>query len=83
MQAFIESWTTCWTLVLGLGYIGRKIYWPGLAVLCGDTAVQAMMLASGAVVLGLCLLGFAPAGLSVSGWAIGMVLIRRTVFAAE
>jgi hypothetical protein len=80
---FIESWTMCWTLVLALGYIGRKIYWPGLAVLCGDIAVHAMLLASGTVVAGLCLYGFAPAGLSLSGWAIGMVLIRRTVFAAD
>ena len=83
VQLFIESWTACWTLVLGLGYIGRKIFWPGLAVLCSDAAVNAMVFSSGAVVMIFCLTGFAPAGLTVSGYAIGMVLIRKTVFAAD
>jgi len=83
VQLFIDSWTSSWTLVLGLGYLGRKLYWPGLAALCSDVAVHAMLLTSGAVVFVFCLDGFAPAGLTVSGWAIGMVLIRRTIFAAD
>lgn len=69
--------------MLALGYVGRKMYSPALGALCGDIAVHAMLLASGAAVLVLCLSGFAPAGLSISGWAIGMVLIRRIAFTAD
>src|SRR5262245_12034858 len=41
VRLFVESWTNCWTLVLGLGYIGRVLYWPALASLCSETAARA------------------------------------------
>jgi len=83
VRLFVESWTSCWTLVLGLGYIGRTLYWPSLASLCGEGAVRAMILSSMIVVFVFCTQGFPPAGLFVSGWAIGMTLIRRTVLTPE
>lgn len=83
VRLLVESWTNCWTLALGLGYIGQKLYWPGLAVLFSDTAARAMFLSSMALVLVFCTTGFPPAGLFISGWAIGMTLIRKTVLTGD
>lgn len=83
VRLFVESWTNCWTLALGLGYIGRTLYWPALAALCSETAARAMFFSSMVVVLVFCTQGFPPAGLFLSGWAIGMTLIRRTVLSSS
>jgi hypothetical protein len=83
VRLFVESWTNCWTLALGLGYVGRILYWPALASLCSEAAVRAMIFSSMAVVLVFCTQGFPPAGLFISGWAIGMTLIRKTVLTSE
>jgi hypothetical protein len=78
VRLFIDSWSSCWTLVLGLGYIGRTLYWPALAALGSEIAAQTMMASSLAVVLVLCLSGFAPAALMIAGWAVALTLLRRT-----
>ena len=79
MRLFVDSWTSSWTLVLGLGYIGRKLYWPGLSALNNDTSAKAMVLTSLAVVLALCVIGFSAAAFAIAGWAICISLLRRTV----
>jgi hypothetical protein len=83
VRLFVESWTMSWTLVLGLGYIGQMMAWPALSRLGRDGAMQAMVVASLAVVFGLCAAGYPPAGLSVSGWAIGLSLLRRVLNSPE
>jgi hypothetical protein len=79
IRLFVESWTMCWTLVLGLGYIGQTMALPGLSVLGGNNAARALVAASMVIVLGLCVAGFAAAALSIAGWTIGINLIRKTV----
>jgi hypothetical protein len=83
VRLFVESWTTSWTLVLGLGYIGGALAWPALRALGEDRVVRLMLLATGAVVLAMSLSGFPLAGLSVAGWAIGLTLIRHLVLSAD
>jgi hypothetical protein len=83
IRTFVESWTSTWTLVLGLGYIGRMLAWPALGRLGAEATVNLMMFASLAAVLALCIAGYAPAALSVSGWAIGLNLLRRIVTSPE
>jgi hypothetical protein len=79
----VESWTTSWTVVLGLGYIGQTMSWPELGLLGRDGAMRVMVLATLAAVLGLCVAGYAAAGMAISGWAIGLTLLRRIVTAPE
>jgi hypothetical protein len=79
VRAFVESWTASWTLVIGLGYIGQMLAWPALSRLGHDGAMRALIFASLIVVLFLCLCGFPPAGLSVSGWVIGLTLLRKAL----
>jgi hypothetical protein len=57
--------------------------WPALSRFGRDATMHAMVAASLAVVLILCLAGFPPAGLSVTGWAIGISLLRRLVTAPD
>jgi hypothetical protein len=79
VRLFVESWTTCWTLVLGLGYLGAMMAWPQLAVLGTDKVVRLMAFASTVVVFCLCLSSFPAAAVSVTGWVIGITVIRRLV----
>jgi hypothetical protein len=79
VRLIVESWTTSWTLVLGLGYIGQTLAWPEMGRLGSDTAARALVIASVAIVLALGLAGFPAAGLAVAGWAIGINLIRKIV----
>lgn len=83
VRLFVESWTTCWTLVLALGYVGALFAWPEMQVMNSDRVARVMVLASIIVVLGLCLYGFAAAALSITGWAIGLNLIRHLVLSAD
>jgi hypothetical protein len=76
---FVESWTVCWTLVLGLGYIGRRLMWPELAAFGSDAVARLMVLASIAAVTFLSFVGFFGAGFMITGWAIGLNLIRCVV----
>jgi hypothetical protein len=79
VRLFVESWTTCWTLVLGAGYLGLMMAMPQLAALCTDRVARAMAYASMGVVLALCLAGYPAAALSITGWVIGISVIRRLV----
>jgi hypothetical protein len=79
VRLFVESWTSCWTLILGLGYLGGMLAWPQLAELGNERVARFMSYASMGVVLGLCLTSFPAAALSVTGWVIGISLIRRLV----
>jgi hypothetical protein len=79
VRLFVESWTMSWTLILGMGYIGQTMASPALALLGGTGMARALVLASLAVVLGLCATGFSAAALSIAGWTIGINLIRKTV----
>ena len=77
VRLFVESWTTCWTIVLGAGYLGAMLAWPQLAALGTDRVAQFMAFASAGVVLGLCLCSFPAAALSITAWVIGLSIIRR------
>jgi hypothetical protein len=79
VRLVVESWTSSWTLVLGLGYIGQTLAWPELGRLGSDTTARTLVLASVAIVLALGLAGFPAAGLAVTGWAIGINLIRKII----
>jgi hypothetical protein len=79
IRLFVESWTSSWTLVLGMGYIGHALGWPSLSVLGGNAAARTMVIATMAIVLGLCVAGFSPAALSIAGWTIGINIIRKSV----
>jgi hypothetical protein len=83
VRQFVESWSTCWTIVLGLGYLGGLLHWPAMHAMVSDRVARAMVLSSAAVVLLMCVSGFAAAALSISGWAIGLSLIRRLVLSPE
>jgi hypothetical protein len=82
VRLFVESWTTCWTIVLGVGYLGAMVSSPQLAALGTDRVARFMIFASIAVVLGLCASAFPAAALSVTGWMIGLSIIRRLVLNA-
>jgi hypothetical protein len=82
VRLFVESWTTCWTLVLGLGYIGQALAWPNLSILGSDRVARLLVLASFPVVLALGMGGFPPAALMIAAWVIAVNLIRAIVSSA-
>jgi DMSO/TMAO reductase YedYZ heme-binding membrane subunit len=83
VRLFVESWAVCWTLVLGLGYVGRVLMWPELESLGSDTIARLMVLASIVAVMALCFAGFSAAGFTITGWAIGLSLIRSLVLSGD
>jgi hypothetical protein len=79
VRLFVESWTTCWTLVLGVGYLGAMLASPQLAAFGTDRVARFMAQASMVVVLALCASSFPAAALSIAAWVIGLSVIRRLV----
>jgi hypothetical protein len=70
VSSFVDWWTLCWSVVLGLGYVADLTPWPRLRVFRSPGAVRTMLILSTALVFGFTLGGETRASAVMATWAI-------------
>jgi hypothetical protein len=70
VAGFVDWWTLCWSVVLGLGLLADLTPWPRLRVLRSPGAARTMLILSTALVFGFTLGGETRAAAVMAAWAI-------------
>jgi hypothetical protein len=65
-----EAWATGWSIVLMAGYLAELTPWGWMKALRDRGVLKAMLLTTGAAVLGFALAGVREQGAMLAAWAI-------------